>query len=65
MCRGVCQKHTREKGKQMHLNDRQLAVARKLARTDYEVRGLLAAYEAGVIEQDGFTLLLEEIGEAS
>lgn len=49
----------------MHLNDRQLAVARRLARTDYEVRGLLAAYEASVIEQDGFTLLLEAIEAAS
>jgi hypothetical protein len=46
----------------MHLNDRQLRAARRIARTDYEVRHLLAAYEAGKIDQNRFALLLEEIG---
>jgi hypothetical protein len=46
----------------MHLNTRQLRVAKHLARTDYEVRNLLTAYEAGTIDQDGFAILLDEIG---
>lgn len=39
----------------------QLSYARRLARRDYEVRQMLAAYEAGTLDLEGFSLLLEEV----
>lgn len=45
----------------MNLSDRQLKIARALSRRDYEVRALFNAYLNGTIDQDGFSLLVEEI----
>lgn len=45
----------------MHLTSVQLRILKSIANWDYEVRGLLKAYEAGTIDQGGFTLLLEAI----
>lgn len=40
----------------------ELQTARQLARTDYEVRHLLAGYTYNTLDDDGFALFLEEIG---
>jgi hypothetical protein len=49
----------------MKLTTAQLAKAQRIARHDYEVRNLLCGYQRDELDDDGFGLLLEEIGETA
>lgn len=45
----------------MKLTKAQYARARRLAKTDYEIRNLLSAYERDALDAEGTALLLEEV----
>lgn len=48
----------------MMLTSAEITRARRIARYDYEVRGLLAAYLGGMLDDAGVVLLLEEVDDA-